>query len=256
MWEEPCISGTNGSGTVFFSGCTLKCIFCQNHEISQHDKGYHISVKDLTDIFLDLQDKGAHNINLVSPTPYVYHIIEALDLTKGKLAIPIVYNCGGYERVETLKLLDGYVDIYLPDFKYCSDTLALEYSSAPDYFSVAARAIDEMINQVGKPKFDDSGMMTKGVMVRHLVLPSHRNDSIEIIKYLGRTYSSDSIILSLMSQYLPQYRAIEHPKLSRKISTFEYNKVLDEANKCGFIGYSQNRESASSVYIPPFHDKI
>ncbi len=255
FWEEPCISGTNGSGTVFFSGCTLKCIFCQNHEISQQDKGYYISVEELADIFLMLQDKGAHNINLVSPTPHVLHIIKALDMVKGKLHIPIVYNCGGYERVETLKLLENYVDIYLPDMKYFDNALAVEYSSAPEYFNIAMSAIKEMVRQVGKPQFDSDGIMQKGVIIRHLALPTHRNDSIEAIRALGENFSKDEIMLSLMSQYIPQYKAIGHSKIGRRISTFEYNKILDVAEKYCFAGFSQERNSAKDIYIPQFSDK-
>ncbi len=255
MWEEPCISGTNGSGAVFFSGCTLKCLFCQNYEISQDDKGYYITVEELADIFLNLQNKDAHNINLVSPTPHVLHIIKALDMVKNDLHIPIVYNCGGYENIETLNMLKDYVDIYLPDLKYFDDSLALEYSSAPHYFMTAMSAIKEMQKQVGKPQFDANGIMTKGVIVRHLTLPSHRSDSIKVIDALGEAFLPDDILLSLMSQYTPQYKALSHPKLGRRISTFEYNKVVEEAQKYGFNGFTQDRNSASEVYIPPFSDK-
>ena len=255
MWEEPCISGSQGSGTVFFSGCTLKCIFCQNYEISQLDKGYAITVNELADIFLQLQEKGAHNINLVSPTPYVPHIIKALDMIKGKLTIPVVYNCGGYERLETLKMLDGYVQIYLPDLKYFDDTYAKEYSGASDYFETAMQAIKEMVRQVGKPRFDDNRIMQSGVIVRHLALPSLRHDSAKVIDALGKEFARDEIMLSLMSQYIPMHKAVGHPKLGRRISTFEYNKVLETANKFGYEGFSQERSSSSEVYVPPFSDK-
>lgn len=255
MWEEPCISGIGGSGTVFFSGCTLKCIFCQNYEISQLDKGYTITVSELADIFLRLQDKGAHNINLVSPTPYLPQIIEALDMVKGKLTIPVVYNCGGYERVETLKMLEGYVQIYLPDLKYFDDTYAKEYSGAENYFVTAMSAIKEMVRQVGKPKFDDNSMMQSGVIVRHLALPSLRKDSAKVIEALGKEFESDEIMLSLMSQYVPMHKAVDHPKLGRRVSTFEYNSILNTASKFGFEGFSQERSSSSEVYLPPFTDK-
>ena len=255
MWEEPCISGSQGSGTVFFSGCTLKCIFCQNYEISQLDKGYAITVNELADIFLQLQEKGAHNINLVSPTPYVPHIIKALDMVKGKLTIPVVYNCGGYERIETLKMLKGYVQIYLPDLKYFDDTYAKEYSGTSDYFETAMQAIKEMVRQVGKPRFDDNGIMQSGVIVRHLALPTLRHDSAKVIDALGKEFASDEIMLSLMSQYIPMHKAVGHPKLGRKISTFEYNKVLETANRFGYEGFSQERSSSSEVYVPPFTDK-
>ncbi len=255
MWEEPCISGSQGSGTVFFSGCTLKCIFCQNYEISQLDKGYTITVNELAEIFLHLQEKGAHNINLVSPTPYVPHIIKALDMIKGKLTIPVVYNCGGYERIETLKMLEGYVQIYLPDLKYFDDTYAKEYSGASNYFATAMGAIKEMVRQVGKPRFDDNGIMQSGVIVRHLALPSLRQDSAKVIDALGKEFARDEIMLSLMSQYIPMHKAIGHPKLGRRISTFEYNKVLETASKFGYEGFSQERSSSSEVYVPPFTDK-
>lgn len=255
MWEEPCISGSQGSGTVFFSGCTLKCIFCQNYEISQLDKGYAITVNELADIFLQLQEKGAHNINLVSPTPYVPHIIKALDMVKGKLTIPVVYNCGGYERIETIKTLESYVQIYLPDLKYFDDTYAKEYSGANDYFETAMGAIKEMVRQVGKPRFDDNGIMQSGVIVRHLALPSLRQDSAKVIDALGKEFARDEIMLSLMSQYIPMHKAIGHPKLGRRISTFEYNKVLETASKFGYEGFSQERSSSSEVYVPPFTDK-
>lgn len=255
MWEEPCISGSQGSGTVFFSGCTLKCIFCQNYEISQLDKGYAITVNELADIFLQLQEKGAHNINLVSPTPYVPHIIKALDMIKGKLTIPVVYNCGGYERIETLKMLEGYVQIYLPDLKYFDDTYAKEYSGASDYFATAMQAIKEMVRQVGKPRFDDNRIMQSGVIVRHLALPTLRHDSAKVIDALGKEFASDEIMLSLMSQYIPMHKAVGHPKLGRRISTFEYNKVLETANRFGYEGFSQERSSSSEVYVPPFSDK-
>ena len=255
MWEEPCISGSQGSGTVFFSGCTLKCIFCQNYEISQLDKGYAITVNELADIFLQLQEKGAHNINLVSPTPYVPHIIKALDMVKGKLTIPVVYNCGGYERIETIKTLESYVQIYLPDLKYFDDTYAKEYSGAHDYFETAMGAIKEMVRQVGKPRFDDNGIMQSGVIVRHLALPSLRQDSAKVIDALGKEFARDEIMLSLMSQYIPMHKAIGHPKLGRRISTFEYNKVLETASKFGYEGFSQERSSSSEVYVPPFTDK-
>lgn len=255
MWEEPCISGIGGSGTVFFSGCTLKCIFCQNYEISQLDKGYTITISELADIFLRLQDKGAHNINLVSPTPYLPQIIEALDMVKGKLTIPVVYNCGGYERVETLKMLEGYVQIYLPDLKYFDDTYAKEYSGASDYFDTAMCAIKEMVRQVGKPKFDENGIMQSGVIVRHLALPSLRKDSAKVVEALGKEFESDEIMLSLMSQYVPMHKAVDHPKLGRRVSTFEYNSILNTASEFGFEGFSQERSSSSEVYLPPFTDK-
>lgn len=251
-WEEPCISGVNGSGTVFFSGCTLRCCFCQNFEISQENKGYNISVPELADIFLDLQDKGAHNINLVSPTPHIPKIIEALDMVKDKLIIPIVYNCGGYESIETIKMLSGYVDVYLPDLKYFSDEYALKYSACRDYFATALSAIKEMLVQVGKPQFDENGIIKKGVIIRHLVLPSLRHDSIRIIEELAKSFETYEILLSIMSQYVPMHRSFDFKELSRRVSTFEYNCVLKAADRFRFDGFSQEREAASKAYIPEF----
>lgn len=251
-WEEPCISGTNGSGTVFFSGCTLRCCFCQNFEVSQENKGYNVSVTELADIFLELQIKGAHNINLVSPTPHVPKIIEALDLIKDKLTIPVVYNCGGYESVETIKMLNGYVDVYLPDLKYFSDDYALKYSACRDYFDVAIKAIKEMVSQVGKPQFDENGIIKRGVIIRHLVLPTLRQDSIKIIEEIAKNFKPDEILLSIMSQYVPMHKSFDFKELSRRVSTFEYNSVLGTADKFGFDGFSQEREAASKAYIPEF----
>ena len=192
FWDEPCISGKNGSGTVFFSGCNMKCIFCQNHIISTDGKGREVSVRELSDEFLRLQDMGAHNINLVTPTHYVPHIISALDIAKERgLTLPVAYNCGGYENVETIKLLRGYVDIYMPDIKYFSDKYALEYSKAPDYFRYAAEALEEMVSQVGTPIFDNDGIMKKGVIVRHLMLPGLLFDTKKIMDYLARQYGNN-----------------------------------------------------------------
>ena len=252
LWEEPCISGTRGSGTVFFSGCTLKCCFCQNYEISQENKGYNISVDRLADIFLDLQEQGAHNINLVSPTQFVPSVIKALDIAKPRLKIPVICNCGGYERVETVKMLDGYVDIWLPDLKYFSPEASKRYSLAEDYFEVASRAVKQMQKQVGKPVFCEDGLLKKGVLVRHLLLPTLRHDSAEVIRFLGESFDPDDILLSVMSQYTPMNRAKDYPEINRRISTFEYNYVLGEAEKYGFEGYSQERDSANGCYVPPF----
>ncbi len=255
VWEEPCISGTNGSGTVFFSGCTLRCCFCQNHEISQENKGYDITVNELADIFIELQNNGAHNINLVSPTPHVPKIIEALDIIKDKLTIPVVYNCSGYESIDTIKMLDGYVDIYLPDFKYFSDEYCKKYSKCDNYLETAVLAIKEMVSQVGKPSFDNDGIIKKGVIIRHLVLPSLRKDSANVIKTIAKNFESDQILLSIMSQYVPMHKSFDFKELSRRISTFEYNFVLDLADELGFKGFSQERDSANSAYIPEFYDK-
>ena len=255
MWEEPCISGSRGSGTVFFTGCNLKCCFCQNYEISAQNKGFDISVKELADIFLMLHEKGAHNINLVTPTPYVYQIAEALDLVKGQLNIPIVYNCGGYESIETLEFMADKVDIFLPDLKYFDSQMSEKYSCAADYFEKASAAIRKMADITGKPVFDENGMMKKGVIVRHLVLPNGRHDSEKIIKWLSENFEKDQILVSVMSQYTPVYKAAEHKEINRRTSTFEYNYAADLLEKCGFRCYFQERSSAQEEYIPEFFDR-
>lgn len=254
LWEEPCISGKNGSGAVFFSGCTLKCVFCQNYEISHHNKGFNISISELADTFLKLKSLGADNINLVSPTPYVPSIVKALDMVKGDLGIPIIYNCGGYESLRTLKMLDGYIDIYLPDIKYFSDEYANRYSNCAEYFKTAAAAVKEMLNQVGKPIFDGDGLLRKGVIVRHLALPTLRHDSAAVINALREEFSGDEILFSAMSQYTPVYKASRFPEINRRISTFEYNYVLECAQDAGFNGYSQERSASDTSYIPKFYD--
>lgn len=251
-WEEPCLSGENGAGTVFFSGCSLKCAFCQNYKISSENCGTEITEERLGEIFLELQDKGANNIDLVSPTHFVPQIISALDLVKGRLNIPIVYNTGGYETAETLKMLEGYVDIYLPDFKYYDNEIARKYSGAGDYFEVACAAVDEMIRQVGAVSFDDNGSMKKGVLIRHLTLPNHRHDSIAVLEQIAERWGTEDIMLSLMSQYTPFYRSSEYPEISRRISTFEYNSVLKRAEELGFKGFMQERSSAKEEYTPDF----
>lgn len=252
MWEEPCISGTEGSGAVFFSGCTLKCCFCQNFEISQQYKGCEITEHELADIFLKLQDKGANNINLVSPTQFLPGIIMALDIARPNLNIPVVYNCGGYESLETIDMLNGYIDIYLPDLKYFDDEYALKYSGANGYFETAMAAIKHMQAQVGKPCYDDRGIMKSGVIVRHLTLPTLRHDSEKLLYALRDNFEPDDIVLSLMSQYVPMHKACEHHEINRRISTFEYNFVVDLAASLGFEGYSQERASADKGYVPDF----
>jgi putative pyruvate formate lyase activating enzyme len=252
MWEEPCISGTNGSGTVFFSGCNLKCCYCQNYNISAENFGQEITTSRLAEIFLELQEQKAHNINLVNPTHYVPWIIEALDMVKHSLHIPVVYNCGGYEAVETLKLLDGYIDIYLPDFKYCSSEIAMKYSNAADYFDVIIKALPEMLRQVGFVCLDDSGIAKKGLIVRHLVLPGCRHDSVDVLHAIADVLPKEQIFLSLMSQYTPFYKSCEHKEISRRISSFEYNFVADKALSLGFNGYMQEKSSAKEEYTPIF----
>ena len=254
MWEEPCISGEEGSGTVFFSGCALGCVYCQNHSISGGLAGKTITTERLAEIFLELQRKGANNINLVTPSHYVPHIIAALDISrKNGLTLPVVYNCSGYEKVETLKLLEGYIDIYLPDFKYMSPEPAAKYSKCRDYFPVAARAVEEMVRQVNETRFDKRGIMQKGVIVRHLVLPGYLEDSRRIIKYLFETYG-DRIYISIMNQYTPVVRNMAYPELDRKITEEEYQELVDYAIEIGVEnGFVQEGDTAQESFIPAFN---
>ena len=256
FWEEPCISGKNGSGTVFFSGCSLRCCFCQNFEISSENKGFELTIKQLADTFLFLQNKGANNINLVNPTHFAVQITQALDLCKDKLKIPVVYNCGGYEKQEIIEQLADYIDIFLPDLKYFDSEISKKYSSAENYFEIASKAIKSMVKTCGKLQFNDEGMLQKGVVVRHLVLPNCRHDSIKLMKWLGENFAPDEILVSLMSQYTPVYKSEMFPEINRKTSTFEYNSVCDVLNKYGFNGYCQQRNSAQTDFIPEFYDKL
>ncbi len=253
MWEEPCISGTRGSGTVFFTGCNLGCVYCQNSEISSGGKGYEIDAVRLGQIFLELQEKGAHNINLVTPTHFVEHIIRAVDFTRGRLNIPIVYNCGGYESVDTLKRLDGYVDIYLTDFKYMSPEIAKRYSAAPDYPETAKAALDEMVKQTVRYLFDNDGIMKRGVIVRHLVLPSHADDSREIIRYLHDRYG-DGIYMSIMNQYTPVGDLTKYPELKERVSDKEYDEIIDFAAGIGVTNaFVQEGGTVSESFIPSWN---
>ncbi len=255
FWEEPCISGTNGSGAVFFSGCVMRCAYCQNYEISAGGFGREITETRLSEIFLELMRRGAHNINLVNPTHFVPRILRALDTAKEKgLDIPVVYNSGGYERVETLKLLSGYVDIYLPDIKYYSDSAAMGLSGAPHYFETAIMAVDEMIRQTGAPEFSDNGLLKRGTIIRHMVLPWLYKDSIEVIRRVGERYGK-KVLFSLMSQYTPAGRVLACETLkryNRRITTFEYKKALDEVYTAGLRGYMQEKSSAKEEYTPDF----
>ncbi len=267
MWEEPCISGTNGSGAVFFSGCNMRCVFCQNYDIA-HSKAAckTITVLRLAEIFLELQEKGAHNINLVTPTHYIPQIAQALQQAKKDgLTIPIVYNTGSYEKVESLKLLDGLIDIYLPDFKYYSSEIGRKYSNAPDYFEVAAAVVAEMYRQVGTPVFEplmeetgnmdisEVSLMKKGVIVRHLLLPDCAKDSRFILRYLYETYGNN-IYISIMNQYTP-LKQVEHiPSLNRTITEKEYEAIIDYAISLGIENaFIQDGETASESFIPAFN---
>ena len=253
FWEEPCISGTRGSGTVFFTGCHLGCIFCQNHQISQEGYGESISVTRLAEIFMELQEEGAHNINLVTGTHFLPGILTALDLARPKLSIPVVYNCGGYEKPEVIRLLDGYVDIYLPDLKYFDPELSARYSGARDYFAQASQAVSAMISQTGSPVFDEDGIMQKGVIIRHMVLPGSRKDSISILHWIREHLPEEGFLLSLLSQYTPFYKSCEYPQINRRLTTYEYDKVLEEAISLGLTkGFMQEKSSAKEEYTPPF----
>ena len=251
FWEEPPISGTRGSGTIFFSGCSLACVFCQNREISRGRNGKNISVTELSDIMLRLQSDGAHNINLVTPTHYIPSIAEAIRLAKlGGLTIPIVYNTGSYDNVDSLKTLDGLIDVYLPDMKYYTPKTAGEYSNAPDYPEVARAAIAEMVRQVGNPKFDEEGIMKKGVIVRILLLPGHVAEAKLSLKYLLDTYG-DKIYVSLMNQYTPMQGM--KPPLNRRVTHEEYADLITYAEKLGLVnGFTQEFGTASESFIPPF----
>ena len=256
-FEEPCISGigkdTKSSGTVFFSNCNLKCVFCQNHEISQEGKGKAITIERLAEIFLEEQERQVNNINLVTPTMYAYQIIEAIKIAKAKgLHIPIIYNSNGYENVETLKALNGYIDVYLPDLKYYADDLAIKYSSAPHYFKIATRAIKEMYNQVGGPVFDENGIIQKGVIIRHLILPNHVQNTKRILKWIKENMPKD-IYVSVMAQYFPTFKAKNMENINRKINLKEYREVenylyaLDLEN-----GYMQDLGKHEEEYVPEF----
>lgn len=252
-YEEPCISGKNGSGAVFFSGCNLGCVFCQNQSISHENVGKEVSVKRLAEIFLQLQNQNAHNINLVTPTHFVIQITKALDLARQKgLSVPVVYNTSSYENSESINLLKGYVDVYLPDFKYWDNELAKKYSKAADYREVAIASIDKMINQKSHQLFDESGIIKEGVIVRHMILPGHTKDSMKIIEYLHKTYG-DSISLSLMSQYTPLTHVKDYPELNRKITKREYDKVVNYALSIGVTNaFIQEGDTAKESFIPEF----
>lgn len=280
MWEEPCISGENGSGTVFFTGCPLSCVYCQNRSISGGDNGVVLSVDELADVFLKLQDMGAHNINLVTPTHFVPQIVSALGNAKGRdLRIPIVYNTSGYERVPTLKYLDGLVDIYLPDCKYFSPNISAKYSAAPDYFSCTAQALAEMYRQVGPPQFQSFNMiqnsntvnaqtgngkinddyseselplMSRGMIVRHMILPGYVEDSKAVLRYLFETYG-DNIFISIMSQYTPLENVVDYPEINRRVTQEEYDSVVDYAVDLGITNaFVQDGEAATESFIPDF----
>lgn len=252
-YEEPCISGKNGSGTVFFSGCNLNCIYCQNYEISQENKGKVISIEHLAEIFINQQSKNVNNINLVTPTMYVPQIIEAIKIARNNgLKIPIIYNTNGYENVETIKKLNGYIDVYLPDLKYYSNEISKKYSKIDNYFEIATKAIKEMKKQVGNPIFDKNGIIQKGVIIRHLILPNHLLNTKNILKYIKKNFDEDTYI-SLMAQYFPTYKAKNDNLLCRKLTRKEYKEIekflyqIDLKN-----GYMQELGDHEEEYVPNF----
>ena len=250
-FEEPCISGDKGSGTVFFSNCTMNCIFCQNYEISQLGKGKEISIEELSNIFIMQQEKGVHNINLVTPTSYVYQIIEAIKIAKAKgLNIPIVYNTNGYENIETIKALNGYVDVYLPDLKYAEEKLAIDYSGAKNYFEVATNAIKEMIKQVGNIKLNEDGIIQKGVIIRHLVLPNHIENSKKVLLWIKQNLPND-IYVSIMAQYFPTYKAKENQELNRKLTKKEWKQIEKYVEEIDIEnGFIQELGDHEEEYVP------
>lgn len=250
MWEEPCISGTRGSGTVFFSGCVLKCVFCQNYKISTQNFGKELTARQLADCYKRLEQQGVHNINLVNPTHFLNAVIESLNIYRP--AVPVVYNCGGYESVESLKKLEGYIDIYLPDFKYADNTVAEKYSRVKNYHETAVAAIAEMLRQQPQNIYDNNGIMEKGVIVRHLILPSNTKNSIAALNSLHNHFGS-RLTVSLMAQYIPCGIAEQYPEINRKITRREYQKVFNCLTELDFDGFAQELNSAKSTYIPDFN---
>ena len=251
QYEEPCISGQNGSGTIFFSNCNLNCIFCQNYEISQQGKGKEISIEELAKILLTQQERKAENINLVTPTSYVPQIIEAIKIAKNKgLKIPIVYNTNSYENIETIKMLKGYIDIYLPDLKYADNLLAKKLSNVDNYFETATQAIQEMYKQVGNPILNEKGVMQKGMIIRHLVLPNYIENSKNVLNWIHENLPKE-VYVSIMAQYFPTYKAKEDEKLSRKLTKNEWNEILKHINTLGIEnGYVQELGEHEEEYVP------
>ena len=249
QWEEPPISGTRGSGTIFFSGCPLGCVFCQNEEISHRDVGKPVTVQRLRQICMELVDQGAHNINFVTPTHYSHILAQVLDTP---LPVPVVFNSGGYDSVSTLKSLEGKIDIYLPDLKYMDSSPAGRYSAAPDYPAVAAAAIREMVRQVGPCVFDENGLLKKGVIIRHLVLPGQAEGAKQVMDWVAREFPKGTVLFSLMSQYTPYGRADQVPEIDRKLRRGEIRAVQDYMDALGLDGFTQERTSAKREYTPPF----
>lgn len=253
-YEEPCISGENGSGTVFFSGCNLNCKYCQNYEISQLGKGIEITIEELADIFIKQQKNKANNINLVTPTMYVYQIIEAIKIARENgLHIPIIYNSNGYENIKTIQKLKGYIDVYLPDLKYYDDKLGLRYSGIKNYFEYATKAILEMQKQVGAPQFNENGMIEKGLMIRHLVLPNQIENSKKILKWI-KTNIDENVYVNIMAQYFPSYQARKIEDLNRKLTKKEYEEIENFVYKLDIKnGYIQELGEHEEKYVPDFN---
>ena len=253
-YEEPCISGENGSGTIFFSGCNLNCKFCQNYEISQLGKGIEITIEELSDIFIKQQNKGVNNINLVTPTMYVYQIIEAIKRARKKgLDIPIIYNSNGYENIETIKKLNGYIDVYLPDLKYYDDEIAYKYSGINNYFENAKSAILEMQKQVGGPKLNENGIIQKVLIIRHLVLPNNIENSEKILRWI-KSNINEEVYISIMAQYFPSYKAKQMNDINRKLSEEEYAKIEDLVYELDIKnGYMQELGEHEEEYVPDFN---
>lgn len=257
-FEEPCISGGEdgaGSGAIFFSGCSLRCVYCQNGAISRGHTGEVMSPRRLADEMLSLRDRGALNINLVTPTHFTNRITEALDLVKGELGIPVVWNTSGYENAETVRSLSGYVNVFLTDFKYMSSELSAKYSSAPDYSERASEALAEMVKITGMPMLE-GGLLKRGTVVRHLVLPGARRDSVAVLENVARVAGTENVLLSLMAQYTPEFVEDGYPEICRRITTYEYEKVLERATELGFEGYCQSRDAATSRYTPDFGKEV
>lgn len=254
-FEEPCISGEEGSGTVFFTGCNMNCKFCQNYKVSQENLGNEITIQELADKFLELQNKNANNINLVTAVMYVPQIIEAIKIArKNGLKIPIIYNTSGYEKRETIELLSGYIDVYLPDLKYYYNDCAENLSGIKEYFKYATESVKEMYKQVGAPKYNENGMIEKGIIVRHLVLPNHIQNSKMILKWIKENMPED-IVVSIMAQYFPTYKAMKTEDLNRKLTEKEYKEIEDYVFDLGLDGYIQDLEDNEEKYVPQFEIK-
>jgi putative pyruvate formate lyase activating enzyme len=254
-YEEPCISGESGSGTVFFTGCNMNCKFCQNYKVSQELLGDELDTKELADEFIKLQNQNANNINLVTGVIYVPQIIEAIEIArKNGLKIPIIYNSSGYEKVETIKMLNGYIDVYLPDLKYYYNDLAKKLSGVDNYFENATEAIKEMYSQVGSPQFDENGMIKKGLLIRHLVLPNHIQNSKMVLKWIKENMHKE-VLVSVMAQYFPTYKAMETEDINRKLNTYEYKQIEQYVFDLNLDGYMQDLEDNEEQYVPQFEKK-